>query len=99
MTFYFLDDWHDYLRVGVLLLSLWCCLTLIRRFRLNNTKWTTKTKDYWYALLMWTFVGITFSIQGIAFDRDLSPALIVVTAAVMVTGKGLNKKGSWGGED
>lgn len=95
----YLNEWHDYLRVGLFFLSLWCCVTLIKRYRHNRDRWNVKTLDYWYALLMWTLVGMTFSVQGVYFDRDVTPALVAVTAAVLTTGKGLKRKGSWGGED
>jgi hypothetical protein len=96
---WFFDDWHDFLRVGIFLLSLWCMWTLILRKRQYGDDWTTKTLDYWYAMLMWTFVGVVTGIQGVYLDRPPSPALAAVTAAVLVTGNGLRKKGAWGGTD
>jgi hypothetical protein len=96
---WYLDDWHDFLRLGVFVISIYAFVMLIVRWRQYADEWTDKTKDYWYALLMWTFVGIVGSIQGIIMDRPLTPATVVLTAAVLVTGRGLHTKGAWGGED
>lgn len=96
---WYLDDWHDILRFVVFLVSLYAMTVLVLRWRQYSREWTNKTKDYWYALLMWTFVGVVGSIQGILLDRSLTPATVVLTAAVLVTAKGLHTKGAWGGED
>jgi hypothetical protein len=90
-------EWHDALRVLIFFLSLWCCWMLILRYRQNRDDWTPKTLDYWYSLLMWCFVGVASSIQGIALDRPLTPAYVATCAAVLVTARGIHRKGSWGG--
>lgn len=95
---YLLNDWADYLRVITLLVSLYACVTLIRRWRQHNDAYNTKTKDYWYALFMWTIVGIVVPIQAMTLDRPFTPATVVITAAVLTTAKGLHTRGSWGGE-
>ena len=95
----FINDWVDLGRVAMIVLSLWCCYTLIQKYRKNNEQWTTKTKDYWFALLMWAIAGAVTMTQGILLDRPLTPATVVIVAAVLVTGKGLNQKGAWGGDD
>jgi hypothetical protein len=98
---WYLDDWHDYVRVVLILISLWSAITLLLRWRkfAEVQDWTTKTRDYWYSLFMWTLVGIVVPIQGIYLDRPLTPGFAVVVAAVLVTGKGLKQRGAWGGSD
>lgn len=98
---WYLDEWHDLVRLGIFLLSLWCCFALLRSWRRNAERqhWTPKTKDYWYALLMWTIVGMVVPVQAIILNRPFTPATVVIIAAVLVTGKGLKQKGSWGGSD
>lgn len=95
------DSWSDLLRVGLCLISLWSCITLLLRWKKYSTKqeWTPKTKDYWYALFMWTIVGMVVPIQGIILDRPFTPATVAIAAAVLVTGTGLSRKGDWGGSD
>lgn len=93
----YLDDWHDYFRVGLFLMSLWCCITLLRRYVSHAGDWTDKTKDYWYSLFLWSIAGCLIPIQGILLDLPLNPALVITTAAVLVTGRGLNRAGGWGG--
>lgn len=94
----YLNDWHDFVRVVVFLISIYCCVTLVNRYRKNSSRWNPKTLDYWYALLAWSVVGVVGSIQGIYFDLPFSPGVVVTTAAALVTGKGLHQKGSWGGD-
>lgn len=95
----YLNEWYDFLRVGMFLLSLWCCITLLLRWRKYSDAWTDKTKDYWYSLFMWTVVGQVTSIQSIYLDRPVTAATVTILAAVLVTGKGLHQKGDWGGTD
>lgn len=93
------DNVLNICRFLVLLLSLWCCYKLLWRFRKFGDNYTGKTKDYWYALLMWAVVGVVTMAQGIYLNRPLTPATIIIAAAVLVTGKGLHSKGSWGGDE
>lgn len=95
----YFDSWLDFFRIGVFLISIWCFMTLLRRFHQYNKDWSDKTRDYWYALLMWTVVGIVAPIQGIVLNRPLTPAFAVMFAAILTTGKGLHTKGAWGGDD
>lgn len=96
---HFVDDWIDLGRVVIFFLSLWCCYTLLRRLFANLDNWNTKTKDLWYSMFMWSVVGIVSMSQGVLLDRPLTPTTVVISAAVLVTGKGLHRKGSWGGVD
>ena|SRR5690349_18388763 len=96
---HYMDDWHDYVRVVALLVCLYSLVTLFSRRRKNGADWNVKTNDYWFALLMWTLAGCVFAIQGIYLDRPFTPGFVFLTAASLVTGKGLNHKGDWGGSD
>ena len=91
-----LDEWHDYLRF-ILLLA--CCVSfvmLVHKYLGHRKYWNMKTKDYWYALLMWSIAGISYGTEGIVRDRPLGPTLVFVFAAAVVSVKGVLKKGAWG---
>lgn len=93
-----LDDWHDLARVAIFFTCFLCLFVLILRFWQEGQNWNTKTKDYWFALLMWTLSGCIFSIQGVALDRPFTPGFVFLVAAALVTSKGLFRKGRWGGD-
>ena len=96
---HFVNDPIDFFRLALIVLSMWCSFTLIRRYRKHEKEWNVKTKDYWYSLLMWTVVGFSLPLQGILLDRPLTPVLVITAAAVVVTSKGLLNRGAWGGDD
>lgn len=91
-----MDDWHDYWRLINLLVAAVCVFLLGRRFAKNGVNWNTKTRDYWYALVMWCVAGFAISLEGIVRDSPLGARLVFTTAAVLVTLKGLTRKGTWG---
>lgn len=93
----YLNDWHDWIRVVVLIVSLYNVVTLLARWRAANSSWNEKTIDYWYAFFIWSIVGTAGAIQGIVLDRPFTPAFVFLCAATLVTGRGLHRKGSWGG--
>lgn len=93
---YLPNDLIDVLRVITFLVSVYSATTLLIRYKQNHHAWNTKTKDYWYALFMWSLAGAEFCIQGIALDRPLTPATVFMIAAVLVTGKGVHNKSGWG---
>ena len=93
-----MDEWHDYVRLLALAINVFTLTTLILRFVPNRNAWNEKTLDLWYTLFMWTVAGITFCIQGIAFDRQFNAAFVAVVAASLVGGKAVHKKGSWGSD-
>lgn len=95
----FLDDWHDYVRLFAFLISCYSVVALVVRYRMNGYEWNVKTTDYWFALLMWSLAGGAFCLQGIIMDRPVSVAFVFQISAVLVTGKGLARKGDWGGHD
>lgn len=92
----YIDDWHDLVRIVALCISLYCVFTLVRRYIANHTGWNEKTLDYWYALTMWSLAGCVFCVQGILLDRPFTAGFVFLTAAILVTGKGLHQKGTWG---
>lgn len=93
---YGFDQWHDFLRVVIFAVSLYSVVYLLRRFPQSGQSWNPKTKDYWFALLMWSIAGCAFTIQGVILDRPFTPATVFLSAAVLVTGRGLHRKGGWG---
>lgn len=92
----YLNDWHDYLRVVVFFVSVYGFFALLFRFKNRSEGWNTKTRDYWFALLMWCLAGCVLMIQGVVLDRPFTPGSVFTMAAVFVTAKGLHKRGSWG---
>lgn len=93
------DQWHDYWRLLIAISSLYCIFLLVKRFRDNRDTWNEKTRDYWFSLLMWTLAGVVGCAQGIFFNYPFGPSLVFTTAAVVVSLKGLLRKGDWGGSD
>lgn len=96
---HYINDWLDVWRVIIIAMLTFSLYILILRYRRNGKYWNTKTRDLWYALLMWTLAGWALTFQGILLDRPLTPAAIFIWAATFVTGKGVFHKGDWGGRD
>lgn len=90
------NDWHDLVRVLAFFISVYCVVILLLRWKRDSKDWNVKTRDYWYALFMWSLAGCVFTVQGVALDRPFTPGFVFLTAAVLVTGKGLHRKGEWG---
>lgn len=93
-----LDEWHDWLRLVLIGLSIYCIVVLIARYRLGRNDWNTKTKDHWYSSLMWSIAGVSYFAQGILLDRPFTVAFVFMIAAVLTFGKALHRKGPWGGD-
>lgn len=90
------NDWHDFVRVLAFFISVFCLVKLGIRYQQAGRNWNVKTKDYWFALVMWSLAGCVFTVQGVVLDRPFTPGFVFLTAAILVTGKGLARKGSWG---
>lgn len=90
-------EWHDAIRVIVIGVSALSFVRLLRRRSKNAAAWNEKTLDYWYALFVWSIAGFVLAIQGIVLDRPPTPGFALVVAAALVTGRGLHRKGGWGG--
>lgn len=99
MHLHYINDLVDVFRAIVAAVLFFSLYILLVRFKRNGKDWNTKTRDLWYSLFMWTIAGITLMFQGILLDRPLTPATMAVFAASFVTGKGVFKKGDWGGSD
>jgi hypothetical protein len=93
-----IDTIYDYWRLLNAVLGVLCMIWLIGGLIKQYEYWNTKTRDLWYSRLMWSGVGIGISIEGIIYDRGMTYTLVFVTAASLITFKGLNIKGSWGYE-
>ena len=91
-----INEWHDVVRVVAFFVSLFCLVKLVIRYRKDHREWNVKTNDYWFAMVMWSLAGCVFTVQGIALDRPFTPGFVFMTAAILVSGKGLSRKGVWG---
>jgi hypothetical protein len=91
-----LNEWHDWLRLFNFLLCSTSVYLLVKSFRKHHHEWNTKTHDYWYALLAWCGAAIASSIEGVFTDAQVTVRLVFVTAASIVTLKGLLNKSHWG---
>lgn len=93
------DDWHDIIRVVDLSMSLICLTILMRRFGQNSDAYNTKTRDYWFAMVLWCVTSVALAIEGMLEDRPLEPRLMFYVLATAVTLKGLLNRSPWGGDD
>lgn len=89
-------DWHDFVRVIAFCVAVYSFVTLINRFRKSGSDWNTKTKDYWYALTMWSLAGSVLTVQSILLDRPFTPGFVFLITGILVTGKGVHNKSDWG---
>lgn len=89
-------EWHDVWRLLVLLISLRCLFLLGLRFAKHSSKWNTKTRDYWFAMVMWCVAGVAIPIEGILRDSPIGGRLVFLTMASVVTLKALVSSGAWG---
>lgn len=89
-------DWIDIWRLALLVVCVGCIGLLAVRMKTNGRNWNPKTRDYWFALLMWCIAGVVLAVEGIIRDSIFSIRLVFVTAAALVTLNGLRRKGSWG---
>lgn len=94
-----INDWHDILRTLAFFVSIYCVIVLAIHYKRDGRNWNVKTKDYWFALMMWSLAGCVFAGQGVVLDRPFTPGFVFLTAAVLVTGKGLARKGPWGSDE
>lgn len=92
-----LNDWHDYVRVLLIGILIYSLLVLTIRFRAQHKTWNDKTKDYWYAMTMWCLTAGVLLVQGIALNLGFTPGFVLLVSATLVTGRGLHRKGDWGG--
>jgi hypothetical protein len=74
-------------------------LILLNRFRVGRSDWNTKTRDYWYALTMWTFAASCGTIESLIRGLSIRYSIVLSIAAAATTLSGVLRKGTWGGED
>jgi hypothetical protein len=73
-------------------------LRLLYRFALHRDEWNPKTRDYWYALTMWSFAGLALSVEALIRHSPFRYSLVFVSAAAIVSMIGLRRKGGWGSD-
>lgn len=93
------DDWHDFLRLFNAIVCAIALFLLWKRFLQSKNSWNTKTRDYWYAVVMWCVAGFAIAIEGVVRDSSMGARPVILFVAGVVTLKGLLKKGSWGSSD
>jgi len=92
-----INEWDDYLRITIIALNVGCLFILMHRLRQQRANWSAKTRDYWFALVMWSLAALTASFEGLLQDLPPGVRLVLVAAATLVTLKALCRRGSWGG--
>ena len=96
MAFLF-DDPNDGFRLLVLFLCIACSVGLIyRTVRPPSPDWNSKTKDYWFALFMWSLAGSAATIETLINNEPFTVRLAFIFVASVVCLNGLRQKGSWG---
>jgi uncharacterized membrane protein len=89
----------DLYRGVVFLVCLASFVILMFRFVRHRKKWNAKTRDYWYALSMWSFAGMVIAFEGIRQHTPFGVRILVVSVAALVSLFGLRRRGSWGAGD
>ncbi len=97
--FSYFDQWYDWWRLCAGFVCLFDLFILGRRFHMNRHHWNEKTRDYWYALTVWSFAGLVGSIQGITTHLGLTPSIVLITAGALSVTKALHLTGPWGSRD
>lgn len=88
----FLTFW----RLLLLVLCLVSFFLLIKRFKIGHKSWDTKTLDYWFALLLWTFAAILSTVESLIRHLPGRYSIVVTTTAAMVTLTGALRPGIFG---
>ena len=86
-------------RVIVFLISIASFICLVIGFVRHRDRWNSKTRDYWYALTMWSLVGASVTYEGIQKDTPMHYSTVFVIAAAVVSLIGFRRKGKWGSDD
>lgn len=94
-----LGDWYDWWRALNMAVCMACVIVLGRRFVKNHHDWNTKTRDLWFALVLWSVAGISLSLEAILQDLSFTPRVEFLFVASVVTLKGVARKDAWGGHD
>lgn len=91
-------EWHDWLRVGSIVICSISIWLLGQSWFFNHTHWNAKTTDYWYALTSWCIAGIVLCIEGIYNDFEFGPRSVFVIMASCITLKAVVSKDRWGSD-
>lgn len=87
------------LRIVILVVCGTCLILLGHRLIQKRHLWNTKTRDYWFAMVAWSFAGFEIAVQGIYEHTPLSARTVLVTIAALATLHGLRQKGGWGADE
>lgn len=82
-----IDQWHDVVRIFLFWMSIVSVILLLIQIREHGNEWSVRTKDGWFALLMWSMAGVVLTMQGIVLNRPFTPGFVFIAAAILVTGK------------
>lgn len=91
-----LEGLYDYWRLMNLFLGIMCFVWLMGGLKRQHKQWNQKTRDLWYSRVMWAVVCVVVSFEGIRTNAGSTYALSLITAAVLITFKGLAIRGAWG---
>lgn len=92
-------DFGDVLRLIIFTICMWCLILLALRLVHKRHKWNVKTKNYWFAMVMWCLAGCTIAIEGIYKGTEVGPRTIMVTLASVTSLIGLHQRGGWGADE
>lgn len=86
------------IRVLIATMAFVSIVLLIERYVVHSNNWTSRTKDFWYALLAFSIFSIETSIESIITHQTLGYRVIFLGVAMIATLVGLLKRGSWGSD-
>lgn len=86
-------------RIILLVVAASAFFILLNRFRVGRQDWNAKTRDYWYALTMWTFASGCGTAESLYRQLPGRYSIVLSVAAAVVTLTGVLRKGTWGGSD
>lgn len=94
----YVDSFYDWLLIVVILLSLFNAGYLINMLRLWRQEWSAKTKDYWFVIFGWTFLGLYGSIENLYSQTPGGSRFVLLLVVTAATFSGLMRKGPWGSD-
>ena len=94
-----IHNFGDAFRLLIFIVCVICLVLLAYQFFKRRALWNPKTRDYWFALVMWSVAGVVIGADGLFHDRALNPRTILVTIAALATLNALHRKGKWGADD